>query len=186
MNIQEVLNLIEQKTGKAPIKHSDYWLCRCPAHDDKTPSLSVSKGNQVPFVLYCFAGCSFDSIIKSIGLEMQDKWRAEVKELDPLVIEEREREQAAERKEILARRKELKEESTWLRATSLVQENHGLMQVWSDELFGCWMPITENIVPYYSLGYIPEYRVGTVDGIKTTEALSIPYWGPKQTLLTIQ
>lgn len=182
-----MLRRIERATGKTPIHRDDTWQCCCPAHDDRNPSLTVRRGHDVPFVLYCHAGCSFDDILSSIGLTMNDEWRAdESRRTDPLVIEEREREQAAKREEILARRKELKEENKWLEAASLVQENPGLMQVWSDELFGEWQPITEKIVPFYSLGYVPEYMTRTSDGLVKTEALSIPYWGPRESLLTIQ
>ncbi len=43
----------------------------CPAHDDKTPSLSVgySKGT---VLLHCFAECEVTSIVEAIGLEMSD------------------------------------------------------------------------------------------------------------------
>jgi hypothetical protein len=35
------------------------WLCRCPAHDDRTPSLSVTSGTDGRLLLYCHAGCTF-------------------------------------------------------------------------------------------------------------------------------
>lgn len=38
------------------------WLCRCPAHDDKTPSLSVATGRDGRLLLTCFAGCTFDDV----------------------------------------------------------------------------------------------------------------------------
>ena len=33
-----------------------WWLCRCPAHDDRTPSLSLCDGDRGPIVR-CWAGC---------------------------------------------------------------------------------------------------------------------------------
>jgi hypothetical protein len=33
------------------------WLCRCPAHDDTTPSLSVGDGDNGRPIFHCFAGC---------------------------------------------------------------------------------------------------------------------------------
>jgi hypothetical protein len=33
------------------------WLCRCPAHDDRTPSLSVGTGRNERLLLHCHAGC---------------------------------------------------------------------------------------------------------------------------------
>jgi putative DNA primase/helicase len=32
------------------------WICRCPAHDDRTPSLSLRDG-QHGLLVHCFAGC---------------------------------------------------------------------------------------------------------------------------------
>ena len=34
------------------------WLCRCPVHSDRTPSLSVMDGDRVPIVVKCFAECA--------------------------------------------------------------------------------------------------------------------------------
>jgi putative DNA primase/helicase len=41
-------------------------MCRCPAHDDRTPSLSVSLGRRA-ILFHCFAGCSNDEIIAELG-----------------------------------------------------------------------------------------------------------------------
>ena len=48
-----------------------YWsrssgMCCCPAHDDRTPSLSVSLGRRA-ILFHCFAGCSNDEIIAELG-----------------------------------------------------------------------------------------------------------------------
>ena len=41
-------------------------MCRCPAHDDRTPSLSVGLGRRA-ILLHCFAGCSNDEVITALG-----------------------------------------------------------------------------------------------------------------------
>ena len=41
-------------------------MCRCPAHDDRTPSLSVSLGQQA-ILFHCFAGCSRAEVISALG-----------------------------------------------------------------------------------------------------------------------
>jgi len=44
------------------------WMARCPAHDDKEPSLHVSlKGEKV--LLHCFAGCSLDAICCALNIQ---------------------------------------------------------------------------------------------------------------------
>lgn len=40
-------------------------LCRCPAHEDRTPSLSVRPGHQ-RLLFHCFAGCEPARIIRSL------------------------------------------------------------------------------------------------------------------------
>ncbi len=46
-------------------------MCRCPAHEDKTPSMSVSETRDGRVLVHCFAGCSQEAVIaalKSAGL----------------------------------------------------------------------------------------------------------------------
>ncbi len=50
-----------------PRRSGDGWIARCPAHDDRTPSLSCSVRNG-RLLLYCHAGCSFVSILGALGL----------------------------------------------------------------------------------------------------------------------
>ena len=45
---------------------------RCPAHPDKTPSLSVKEGDDGRVLLHCFAGCTTEAVVTSIGLNMTD------------------------------------------------------------------------------------------------------------------
>jgi len=47
------------------------WLARCPAHDDRKPSLSIHEVNGT-ILLKCFAGCAFDEIVAVLGLEKPD------------------------------------------------------------------------------------------------------------------
>ena len=44
------------------------WMARCPAHDDRTPSLSVAKGADGMILLKCFAGCTVEAIVQSLGV----------------------------------------------------------------------------------------------------------------------
>jgi putative DNA primase/helicase len=40
-------------------------MCRCPAHDDRTPSLSVRAGRK-RLLLHCFAGCEAADILRAL------------------------------------------------------------------------------------------------------------------------
>jgi len=47
------------------------WVARCPAHDDRNPSLSVSvKGGRI--LIHCFAGCAPGEVLGAVGLTWKD------------------------------------------------------------------------------------------------------------------
>lgn len=48
--------------------YGDYAMCRCPAHDDRTPSLSLRQGQRAILVT-CHAGCARQRIVHLLGLE---------------------------------------------------------------------------------------------------------------------
>lgn len=45
---------------------------RCPAHADRTPSLSVRLGDDGRVLLHCHAGCTAEEVIAALGLRMPD------------------------------------------------------------------------------------------------------------------
>ena len=51
----------------------DKLTARCPAHEDKTPSLSVTIGDTGDcVVVHCFAGCATEDVVAALGWEMSD------------------------------------------------------------------------------------------------------------------
>lgn len=42
------------------------WMARCPAHDDQTPSLSISESGNGIVLVKCFAGCSQNAVIAAL------------------------------------------------------------------------------------------------------------------------
>jgi putative DNA primase/helicase len=50
--------------------HNGSW--RCPAHDDRSPSLSVSKANDGTVLVHCHAGCSSADVLAALDLELRD------------------------------------------------------------------------------------------------------------------
>lgn len=49
----------------------DQWIACCPAHADKSPSLSIKRVDDRALV-HCFAGCHIDDVLTAIGLELGD------------------------------------------------------------------------------------------------------------------
>jgi hypothetical protein len=72
MNTQEFLSRLQgvkkTKTG---------WTALCPAHGDKTASLSISTGDDGRILLKCFAGCDIQSIMGALGLQTTDLFNKE-------------------------------------------------------------------------------------------------------------
>ena len=48
------------------------WLARCPAHDDRNPSLSIGTGHDGRVLLRCWAGCRTSDILAALGLTPKD------------------------------------------------------------------------------------------------------------------
>lgn len=60
-------------------------MCCCPAHDDRTPSLSVSLGRKA-ILLHCFAGCTNAEIIAALrrhGVETRELFNGSGAPLEP-------------------------------------------------------------------------------------------------------
>ena len=48
------------------------WLAKCPAHADRSPSLSICEGRNGGTLVRCFAGCELAAIARALGLNMSD------------------------------------------------------------------------------------------------------------------
>jgi len=64
--IDNVLSRLDRVSGR-----NGSWTAKCPAHQDKSPSLAIAERDGV-VLLHCFAGCSAYEICSAIGLEMSD------------------------------------------------------------------------------------------------------------------
>ena len=67
MELSNFLQRLEGVSGR-----DGRYTARCPAHNDSTPSLSISLGKDNRILLKCFAGCAVDDIVHSMGLETKD------------------------------------------------------------------------------------------------------------------
>ncbi|MGR3782202.1 MAG: DUF7146 domain-containing protein [Albimonas sp.] len=57
--------------------------CRCPAHRDRVPSLSVSDGRDGRLLLHCFAGCDFRDVLAALKDRGLIRAAGPAVELDP-------------------------------------------------------------------------------------------------------
>jgi len=54
------------------------WQSKCPAHEDKTPSLSITQAEN-KILLHCHSGCTVQEIVSAAGLKMSDLFFGEPK-----------------------------------------------------------------------------------------------------------
>src|SRR5262249_52810779 len=59
-------DLLQQLDGVE--QSGDGWKARCPAHEDRNPSLSINWGDG-RILLHCFAGCDTEAILDELGLD---------------------------------------------------------------------------------------------------------------------
>lgn len=128
MNGEEFLELLDGVR-----KGSQGWMARCPSHDDDSPSLSVSTGDDGRILVHCFAGCTAEEITDALGLHIRDLFPTQ--STNPRVRRDarlkREREQAKRNQELhLGGLKiDLIREGEWL-----IQAAHGIkISRWSHE-----------------------------------------------------
>jgi hypothetical protein len=65
------LNLLERLDGVRKTG-SDKYVARCPAHADKTPSLSVREMSDGRVLIHCFGGCETEDVLAAVGLTFRD------------------------------------------------------------------------------------------------------------------
>lgn len=58
--------------GKTVNRRGNRIMAQCPAHPDRTPSLSISPGTNQPVVLKCHAGCTTPDILTALDLTWKD------------------------------------------------------------------------------------------------------------------
>ncbi|MBA3898091.1 MAG: toprim domain-containing protein [Sphingomonadaceae bacterium] len=60
---QQLVDLVGALGGKWSGQSA---LCRCPAHDDRSPSLSIRQGDR-GFLVHCYAGCESADVLRELG-----------------------------------------------------------------------------------------------------------------------
>ena len=71
MNFSEILQRLHAT------QKSDYWVAKCPAHDDNRESLSIKEDNG-KILLKCHAGCSYQDIKDALGIKAKAKAKTEI------------------------------------------------------------------------------------------------------------
>ncbi len=59
------------------------WAARCPAHQDRSASLSVAVGNDGRILCHCFASCGIVDVLAAVGLTLADLFPARIRDDSP-------------------------------------------------------------------------------------------------------
>ena len=66
--IEKILSRLDGVKKRGP----QGYMAKCPAHNDKTPSLALTELSDGRILIKCFAECSPVSILAAVGLELGD------------------------------------------------------------------------------------------------------------------
>lgn len=55
-----------------PRRNGHGWSARCPAHEDRRPSLSISEGDDGKALVKCHAGCTVNAVCDALGMKVVD------------------------------------------------------------------------------------------------------------------
>lgn len=79
--VEMVLSMLD-KVKSTGGKGQRQWVARCPAHDDREPSMSISEGHNGKVLMSCHRGCEFNEILSALGLSYQQLNPSEPFEVD--------------------------------------------------------------------------------------------------------
>ena len=68
MAIDTLLSCLD---GARQTGHGKY-VARCPAHDDRSPSLAIKDCGDGRLLIHCFAGCETEDVLSAVGLTFAD------------------------------------------------------------------------------------------------------------------
>jgi hypothetical protein len=84
------------------------WIARCPAHEDRSPSLSISEGRDGRILLHCFAGCGVEQICAVLKVRVSDLFSVPGEiEWKPAIVREAEKQVADLRSRLTPRERVL-------------------------------------------------------------------------------
>lgn len=67
MTVPDFLSRLDGVRARGP----GQWSARCPAHPDKSPSLSIRESG-TKLLIRCWAGCETPQIVEALGLALKD------------------------------------------------------------------------------------------------------------------
>jgi hypothetical protein len=72
MSASALLSRLEGVREVAPRR----WIARCPAHEDRNPSLAIQETDGGKILIFCHAGCGAADVLSAVGLDFSDLYPA--------------------------------------------------------------------------------------------------------------
>lgn len=98
------------------------WAAKCPAHADRTASLSIAEGDDGRILVHCFAGCAAADVVAAAGMELADLFSERIRDTSP-------EDRAAARRAVTEREK-ADALAALLRASYVVQSAAAVVALW--------------------------------------------------------
>ena len=74
--VHDPVDLLLDRLSGVKQTRPDRWQSRCPAHDDRSPSLTVTETPDGTVLVKCWAGCGAADIVAAVGLDLRDLFPA--------------------------------------------------------------------------------------------------------------
>lgn len=68
MSAETLLSRLQGVRKTGPSK----WIARCPAHQDRSPSLCITEKDDGTVLIWCGAQCGAEAVLQAVGLEFSD------------------------------------------------------------------------------------------------------------------
>lgn len=68
MSANTLLSRLEHVKQTGPRR----WIARCPAHDDRGPSLSIRELEDGRVLVHDFGGCDVSEVVAAVGMELSE------------------------------------------------------------------------------------------------------------------
>jgi hypothetical protein len=78
MDVDTLLSRLDGVRGR-----NGSWSAKCPAHADRSPSLSIKHLEDGRILLHCFGGCGTDAVLGALGLTMTDLFPQRLGDFSP-------------------------------------------------------------------------------------------------------
>lgn len=72
MSLQRKVDSLLSRLEGVKSTGQNRWIAKCPAHDDRNPSLAITEHDDDHILIHDFAGCETEAVLSAVGLTFAD------------------------------------------------------------------------------------------------------------------